>query len=48
MPIYFEPKHRPEFNPDGTALRIDHAGIQYTEPHPPTRLAVSYLAPASL
>ncbi len=41
MPVYFEPKHRPEFNTDGTALRIDHAEIQYTEPQTPTRLAAN-------
>jgi hypothetical protein len=48
MPVYFEPKHRPEFNPDGIALRIDHAEIQYTEPQAPTRLAANNPEPASL
>ena len=45
-PIYFEPKHRPEFHTDGTALRIDHAEIQYTEPQTPTRLAANNPAPS--
>ncbi|NDG69949.1 MAG: hypothetical protein EBY32_01365 [Proteobacteria bacterium] len=48
MPVYFEPKHRPEFNTDGIALRIDHAEIQYTEPQPSTHLAASNPSPASL
>ena len=48
MPVYFEPKHRPEFNTDGTALRIDHAEIQYTEHQPPTRLAANNPALPSL
>jgi hypothetical protein len=48
MPVYFEPKHRPEFKPDGTALRIDHAEIQYTEPQLPTRLASNTPALPSL
>jgi hypothetical protein len=48
MPVYFESKHRPEFNTDGTALRIDHAEIQYTEPQTPTGLAANNPAPASL
>ena len=47
MPVYFEPKHRPEFNPDGTALRIDHAEIQYTDSQTPTRLAANTPAPSS-
>jgi len=48
MPVYFEPKHRPEFNTDGIALRIDHAEIQYTEPQTSTHLAASNPSPASL
>jgi hypothetical protein len=48
MPVYFEPKHRPEFNADGTALRIDHAEIQYTEHQPTTRLASNNPAPSLL
>ncbi|MFM8717660.1 MAG: beta-galactosidase [Spartobacteria bacterium] len=41
MPVYFDPGHRPEFNADGTALRIDLVEIQYTEPQTPTRLAAN-------
>lgn len=41
MPVYFEPGVRPEFNHEGTALRIDRAEIQYTEPQIPTRLAAN-------
>jgi hypothetical protein len=48
MPVYFEPKHRPDFNPDGTALRIEHAEIQYTDSQTPTRLVANNPALPSL
>ena len=41
MPVYFEPRYRPEFNPNGTALRIDRVEIHHTEPNIPDRLALA-------
>jgi hypothetical protein len=41
MPVYFEPGYRPEFNGDGTALRIDRVEIHHTEPNIPDRLALA-------
>jgi len=41
MPVYFEPRYRPEFNTDGTALRIDRVEIHHTEPNIPDRLALT-------
>jgi hypothetical protein len=41
MPVYFEPGTRPEFNHEGTALRIDRAEIHHTEPNIPDRLAAN-------
>ena len=39
MPVYFEPGCRPEFNNEGTALRIDRVEIHCTEPDLPARLS---------
>jgi hypothetical protein len=47
MPVYFEPGTRPEFNHEGTALRIDRAEIQHTEPNIPDRLALTTTTPLS-
>jgi hypothetical protein len=41
MPVYFEPGCRPEFNSEGTALRIDRAEIHCTEPQLPARFSRS-------
>lgn len=45
MPVYFEPGVRPEFNSDGTALRIDRAEIHHTEPKIPDQLALTTTTP---
>jgi hypothetical protein len=47
MPIYFEPGSRPDFNSDGTALRIDRAEIHRTEPNIPDQLALTATTPLS-